>query len=169
MARHSAAACNAASKSGLALVPCAVEAVSSMRAPEPHTAKNHLPSVSVHKRADPRCIRKHLLEQLEPFPGQLTGESGDAGDIATGPRQAVDETGRDRILVVTITMGIVLVACLAARMLVSAEHHEVDFQLQEFGYRWWHPLCFSPPERNSRNIFAFDITRSRNPLRKPSS
>jgi hypothetical protein len=113
----------------------------------------------IHKRADPRCIRKHLLEQLEPFPGQLTGESGDSGDIATGPRQAVHKTSRDWILGGDDDNGNRLgglLRCTDRRL--SSKDEEIDLQLHEFSYKVGGTLCvFLWVAMVDKDIFALYI------------
>ena len=44
-----------------------------------------------------RYARGNVLEQLQPFPGDGIFEVAKAGDIAAGPRQAIDVAGPDRV------------------------------------------------------------------------
>ena len=44
-----------------------------------------------------RHAGRDLLEQLQPFRAQAVFELGEAGDVAAWPRDALDETGADRI------------------------------------------------------------------------
>jgi hypothetical protein len=41
--------------------------------------------------------RRDLLEQFKPFPAQIIFEQEEAGGVAAGPRQALDEAGADRV------------------------------------------------------------------------
>src|SRR5262245_53478920 len=45
----------------------------------------------------PRHARRHLFEQLQPFPADTEFELEEAGGVAARPRQAFDKTAADRI------------------------------------------------------------------------
>src|SRR5262245_15049875 len=51
----------------------------------------------VEEKGSPVYARRDLLEQLKPFPGQAVFKLYEAGCIAAGPRQAVDEAVADRV------------------------------------------------------------------------
>ena len=69
------------------------------------------------QRTPTRVTRgQHLLEQFQPFAAQLAREPGNTGNVAARMRQAINEPGRDRVLICFMTIGIVLVACLADRI-----------------------------------------------------
>src|SRR5262245_7807248 len=53
--------------------------------------------IGIAKHRRPRHIGRDLLEQLQPFRAQLVFELHEAGCVAAGPRQAVDEATTDRV------------------------------------------------------------------------
>src|SRR6516225_7463380 len=55
------------------------------------------PWVESRRNFYPGHVRRHLLEQFEPFPGCAVFHTHETGDVAAWPRQAVDETSADRI------------------------------------------------------------------------
>src|SRR5262249_60655265 len=55
------------------------------------------PWPNTQKTRHSRQARHHLLEKFQPLPAYAVLNSHETGDIATRTRQAVDETGTDRI------------------------------------------------------------------------
>src|SRR6516225_5368651 len=56
------------------------------------------PEASAGSRMTPALvIRRDLFQQLQPFRAQAVFEGGEAGGIATRPREAIDKASADRI------------------------------------------------------------------------
>ena len=71
-------------------------------------------SLGFHRTATRERLGHGLLEQLQPFPLSSGGEERQPVMLPARPRQAGDEPALHRIALDAITMGIVVVASLAA-------------------------------------------------------
>src|SRR5258707_579306 len=95
------------------------------------------------------------VAELQSFPGKVGVQRNHTRDISAWSRQVCDESQLHGSAVVAVTIGIELVACLAATSLVVV-HEDVDLDIDELGGQ----------ARQSSHLFRFptDARRRRSAL-----
>ncbi len=82
-----------------------------------------------------------LLEELQPFPTEFGLHDGQPRDVPPGPRQAGDEAAPTGSPLTTMTMGIVVVACWAARIADRpVDHEDIHLEPDQLGRERGEPL-----------------------------
>src|SRR5262249_16702522 len=118
------------------------------------------------KNSDARYLWDHLRKQLQPFPAQFSGESGEPRDISTRMRQAIGIPSRNWVFLCHDDNGDRLGRLLGcADPPWASNNKHIDLELYQFGHKAWVTIALSLNVAIlNQDIFPFDITEISQPL-----